>query len=942
MSLIHKNLQTHDKPEKWYLKSTSGQILGSFIISELNRMAVKGEIPPGSQVSTDSISWQPVESIQELHMDWIAELPNGQTYGPINVLAVPALHKAGYLPIDTILKNHITGKTLHLNEIIKESSISGETTETVEAVSLSANERDKVTYEQLKKQLDETLQKLQEQISERNIIETQNRHIQQKLRAEIEELTNELSTLKLHLKTSAENLADEKKRSKQLSEEASNRENQLHEQIQQLKIMVESANANANQWKEQVDTWRIKFEELTKQSEEHEHFLVEMLNQTRQDAETRVSQIASELETIKQELVSQQQLRVQTEGQYNEILEQFQDELAVLRKEKKLAEKETATTKQHLLEFETLTQELKRQIESLNEQLVQRTDELNRANTSITTLNQQNEALRNEIAQNRTNYQQQLDQMYAKEIELTNKLEHLQTENVSLLTSLDNEKSITETLQTQLATVTSQLEAIKKESSSSQASNLELQKKYAVKESALKKELEAKRLVEISANKKIESLIAEKKLLESELGRANQALENLQNQFSSIQTAHTMVVQQASESSLKEKELEEKCKKYEIRIKAMVEHEQVLSDKIKHLESDRDEAISRLNTISEQSKLESTHYINLGRIFIEHVTRLDNEVSKFNQLFVTFKEQHQKLLTQLSRTNEPAPYSVTAELQSESKISELMDEIARLKTALGKKEKLEYLSTPLLEIKEGFHSTLRRYHFLTMTGTVVCCFLVMAMLWLRIKSNTPLSELPNQKIHQAILPKVEKQEASQAKGDVVSTTPQISVASSSLDSSESETVDTSPVSIINPLASLSIHGAKVFQTPTGCFIIFEQGLFSSLTNISVEGIEVLDNACSAIRLFLTKYFLQIEGYTDSVPLSNKASFRDNQELALARAQVVLRLLAERYHFDIDSMKAVAGNLQLPPFSNDEPISRRKNRTVILKLIKREQESRINK
>ena len=926
------------KPEKWYLKTPEGKIQGPFSISKLNEMAIKGEIIPGSQVSTNSISWQPVETLSELHMEWIAELPDGKIYGPFHVLAVPVLYKNGYLPPNTILKNRFTKKTLHLNEILEESPEPQVQSQTVMSPPLPVTEEDKIPYEQLKKQLDETLQKLQEEASERNILETQSKHIQQKLRAEIEQLTNELSSLKLHLRTTAENLAEEKKRNKQLAEEASNKEAKLHEQIQQLEIMLESANANTRQWKEQVDIWKTKFEELAKQSEEHERFLVEMINQTRQNADARVSQISSELESVKQELVYQQQLRVQIERKHNEVLEQMQEELAVLRREKKHAESEIATAKQHLLEFETIIQELKRQIEDLNEQLVQRSEELNRANTSIATLTQQNETLQNEIIQNRRDYQQQLDQMYAKEIELTNKLEHLQTENAGLLASLNNEKSIAENLQSQLATLTIQLDTLKKENASLNETNLDLQKKYVMRESALKKELEAKRLAEIAANKEIESLISEKKSLETELRRANQTIESLQSQIDNIQASSAVAVQKMSETSSREKELEEKCKKLEMKIQTMVDREQVLSEDIKRLEVERDDAISRVSTVTEQARAESTRYLNLGKSLLEHVVRLDDEASKFVRLIVSFREQYQKLLAHLSCVSEQALSQVTVDVQSESKISELLAEIAYLKEALSKKEKIEQMSVPLQEIRDAFHTTLKRYHLVTVTGALVCCFLIAGMVLLRIKTSTS-SEHHVEKSYQSVSSfLIEKKEDSQVTVSHVSPATQVEVKPSTAE----KTPEPLPLLVVNPFANLSIPGAKISETQDGCSIIFEQGLFSSLTNISVAGRQLLDSASEAIQPFLGEYLLQIEGYSDSIPLSDKAPFQNNQELALARANTICRLFVEKYHFELDSMKAIAGNLDSPPFSNDDPISRKKNRTVVLKLIKREKENKITR
>ncbi len=77
--------------------------------------------------------------------------------------------------------------------------------------------------------------------------------------------------------------------------------------------------------------------------------------------------------------------------------------------------------------------------------------------------------------------------------------------------------------------------------------------------------------------------------------------------------------------------------------------------------------------------------------------------------------------------------------------------------------------------------------------------------------------------------------------------------------------------------------------------------------------------------------VQVEGYTDNLPIDN-AAFSSNWELSAARAAAVVNLLA-RHGVDPAQLVALGYGENSPVASNDTPEGRARNRRVILKIFK---------
>ena len=100
MSKVH-NILRGDKEQpsrKWYLKIHDGSSYGPVDMAMLCDWAGQSRIAPGNLMSDDRTNWTPAQDIAELKMEWLARLPDGETYGPFNVLAVPHLVQNRILP----------------------------------------------------------------------------------------------------------------------------------------------------------------------------------------------------------------------------------------------------------------------------------------------------------------------------------------------------------------------------------------------------------------------------------------------------------------------------------------------------------------------------------------------------------------------------------------------------------------------------------------------------------------------------------------------------------------------------------------------------------------------------------------------------------------------------------------------------------------------------
>ena len=119
MSKVYDRYRVPGEPDVWYLKLSDGSVYGPEEHSVVFRWASEGRIAPGDQISQDNITWVFAENVARMRMDWMAEMGNGKTYGPFNLLAVPNLVRHGTFRPTARLVNRYTGKSLRVEDVLK-------------------------------------------------------------------------------------------------------------------------------------------------------------------------------------------------------------------------------------------------------------------------------------------------------------------------------------------------------------------------------------------------------------------------------------------------------------------------------------------------------------------------------------------------------------------------------------------------------------------------------------------------------------------------------------------------------------------------------------------------------------------------------------------------------------------------------------------------------
>ncbi len=114
------------KQTNWYLRKPDGSEYGPVTTSELLRWATQSRIVAGNGVSADRETWQKVEDIPELEMDWLAQRPDGREYGPFNIAATSELFEHDVLPADAVLTHRSTHKSVTVETVLNEKELFAE------------------------------------------------------------------------------------------------------------------------------------------------------------------------------------------------------------------------------------------------------------------------------------------------------------------------------------------------------------------------------------------------------------------------------------------------------------------------------------------------------------------------------------------------------------------------------------------------------------------------------------------------------------------------------------------------------------------------------------------------------------------------------------------------------------------------------------------------
>ncbi len=143
-----------------------------------------------------------------------------------------------------------------------------------------------------------------------------------------------------------------------------------------------------------------------------------------------------------------------------------------------------------------------------------------------------------------------------------------------------------------------------------------------------------------------------------------------------------------------------------------------------------------------------------------------------------------------------------------------------------------------------------------------------------------------------------------------------------------------PTPRLEPWPTIMVEGIKVLATDHVCTLRFDQGAFSRLTTLSNASVLQLKEIANTLRPAMTRFQLIVQGHTDDKPLRNTSTYDGNYALGLARAEVVRKFLITEGRLPPPAVRAISAGEKDPPYPNDTATNRKRNRTVILKLVRK--------
>lgn len=102
----------------WYLRKADQTIYGPVSFDILRRWAADGRIVSEDHVSEDEVTWRPAPDLASLEMDWFIDLPEGQSYGPLHLMALAELVRDGTIVAANRVTHRPTGLSHALCDVL--------------------------------------------------------------------------------------------------------------------------------------------------------------------------------------------------------------------------------------------------------------------------------------------------------------------------------------------------------------------------------------------------------------------------------------------------------------------------------------------------------------------------------------------------------------------------------------------------------------------------------------------------------------------------------------------------------------------------------------------------------------------------------------------------------------------------------------------------------
>jgi len=998
MSRVHDILKLSQNRAtlKWYLKTHDGTKYGPVDLTVLCEWASQSRITPGNLISDNAEDWFPAQELPELKMEWQVSLPNGQDYGPFNVLAVPHLVQNGILPSDSRLTNMHSGKTIQVKELLKPTITAPR--EQPERSNLYPSGPQPAEQQQL-----ESSKPLLHEAEVQRTIDIMTAY---KSAQPVETRTSDQTYFK---EIAPKDISDS---------ESIAKANKLKDGISKLNKEVEQSSARAELAERDLAAQKIDKENIKKQSAAREDLLRKKLEQVEKD-----------LKLAREEVLSTRQ-RINEGSDSNRLaIKREQDLTRALEETRKKGEADSAL----LFKVKTQLEELKNQKAEIQNRATQ---EENKLKSGILDLEKQTNSQATELQNTKSHF-------HALESELQAKQERLQS-----LASQSREKA---------DAATAEIEKLKKEIEVQRSVNVDIEKSSAEKEAVLIREARTAKSAmanaenELAALRKqyenfrvqsshkdsdlqhridqlnteartwsasVDQLKKELAAQQEECRRIEKRTKNMDSDAEKAQASIRQLQEQLSVSDVKSKRQTEEIS----RIRADLDNERrslteyrtrhldeknVLLGRIEQLQAENKNILTRLH---DNEKLLALRVQELETIRagnspkdnsrIERERQLGNEIEAVRNELSSEKQQHLEEHNQLesllkqANENEQNARRLVEELATGTalKASQLKKNADELSAAMARmaqleekytnnerslKEQLDQKEQKIAQLEKALAETnneLRQQNELHASSLADECKRNMAaqdrvtILEKKLEeamasaastqsapTEAPVSRMQTEStqlsvsdnflthysmpvvITAAILILVAFPTATYYAGKRGAASKLAAASRTAAISKTTSYQTTKPLEqkAVKPkpaLPRISADRVKVNYSEKSCTVIFDFIFFSFMTNLTSDAMASLEAISPQIRTSLNNYKLVIEGHTDTVKMSSAATVSDNYALGLARAIKVLDILKNRFNFPDDSMEITSSGEQDPPFPNTDDALRKKNRTVVLKIV----------
>jgi flagellar motor protein MotB len=129
-----------------------------------------------------------------------------------------------------------------------------------------------------------------------------------------------------------------------------------------------------------------------------------------------------------------------------------------------------------------------------------------------------------------------------------------------------------------------------------------------------------------------------------------------------------------------------------------------------------------------------------------------------------------------------------------------------------------------------------------------------------------------------------------------------------------------------------IPGAMIRRDKREMTIVFKQGLFSRAAELAPQARATLTQVAQWIPSHAAGYKIMVLGCTDNETVRPNSGYKSNRELGLLRAQTVEKFLLGRGELKGFAISSSSRGEKDAPYPNDSKENRRKNRTVMIRLV----------